>query len=365
MEVTGALSEDFFAVFDKVHGANPLSLAEDPKEIKFLFSDRNHFFDDGKAWLSTDRDSRLAAFFKPEIKIAGRTVTFWGYWETTGDPATNRELFQQCSEWAADLGAETLWGPVNFSTFGNYRLKINSFDSQPFYSEPWNPSYYPGLMEELNFKPMAEYVSYIFDDGARARDWADKMDLKSLARTNGEFHFVPLTPEFWRNHVDGLWCATNEMFAENLAFAPIDFRTFENVFGPSLLAKMCPETSLVMLHQSGGVAGYCINFPDYSPLLRKAAQNSGLYSSEISFQSHGGLLKDPALLVKTAGVVTKYRKQGFPFLQMILEVLNRAGSYKKFNVCLMREGNFPSLLMKNIAPKVHRYALYSKDIRPL
>ena len=71
----------------------------------------------------------------------------------------NQILFQRFEQWAKSNGAEAVYGPINFTTHGLYRVRLDYFEHGCFPGESYNPSYYPALLEKLGYQVNQHYYS--------------------------------------------------------------------------------------------------------------------------------------------------------------------------------------------------------------
>jgi hypothetical protein len=153
------LPQTFIDLPGQVYAADPFWPGESADGLRQQFSTANPWFQDGSAWVGVvPGKARLAGFFSKRI-IDGEPAAFFGFWEGMDDISAHRDLFQELSQWAASQGAKRLYGPINFSTFSAYRLRLDSFEAGCFPGEPWNPAYYPALMEKLGFDRRYRYLS--------------------------------------------------------------------------------------------------------------------------------------------------------------------------------------------------------------
>ena len=358
-----SLPKSFLDVGARVQSDRNPIFREDPAFLKQAFSGHNPLFQEIKTWLGSQGDSaRLAGFIDPRFSFSGQPAAFFGFWETINDYAANLKLFSQFEEWVRTNKINHVYGPINFSTMGNYRLRLSHFNEESwFISEPTNPSHYPELLKRLGYSCQVKYFSYVSEDKAQVNNWVHQNDTEPLRKFVGtDLTFIPFKPDDWKNRLDDLHHLTNLIFADNPGFIPIDLPTFKNAFNPSFLNKICPETSVIAQHRDGTLAGYCINFPDYVPLMKA----TDVSHAEISYDLHISQLSHPTLLIKTAGIIPKYRKQGFSFIAMLIEVLKKSTRYEKHILCLMREGNFPDLLSKQLSNDARIYGLFHKELGP-
>lgn len=75
----------------------------------------------------------------------------------------NREatvaLFEAGAAWARARGLNKLSGPRGFTPFDGFGLLVKGFEHRPAFGLPYNPPYYPALVEAAGFEPQGELVS--------------------------------------------------------------------------------------------------------------------------------------------------------------------------------------------------------------
>ena len=190
--------EEFPAVARGVYRDDPHWIPELPMAVERAFSPSNRYFEKNSAWMSCEAGkARLAGFYNPSLVINGRHVAFFGYWETIDDAAANRRLFSEFESWAGSKGAGAVYGPINFSTFGPYRIRLNRFEDGCFPGEPYNPPYYERLMGELGYSIAYRYYTLIgnLDTVYPPLDRFMVPVLLEKAEQGG-IRFVPLTREY-------------------------------------------------------------------------------------------------------------------------------------------------------------------------
>src|SRR5690606_29888462 len=74
-------------------------------------------------------------------------------------------LFEAGFEWARSRGLTKVIGPKGFTTLDGFGLLIKGFQHRPAFGLPYNPDYYPQLIEASGFHPLRDAVSgYIGTD---------------------------------------------------------------------------------------------------------------------------------------------------------------------------------------------------------
>lgn len=332
------LSAEFAQIAQTIYSHLGLPLAETEKALPYLFSPQNSFFESAKACVLVEPGkARVAGFFSPTLRVNQKKTAFFGFWETQNDLSTNQKLFAQIENWARKQGAEMLYGPVQFSTFGRYRLQLSHYgEGETFDQEPYNPEYYAELLDGLGFKLDQTYSTYRSTEVEAIRSAVEKMAGKAFHLESDQFRIQTLTEEYVNRRSAELLAAINDIFSDNFAFTPIDEKTFRAAFGKRFLDQICPKTSFIVENQSGAIAALCICYHRSAPV--------------------------DTLYVKTVGITKAFRGQGISLVHVIREILARTPSCRQVVLCLMRKGNFPSLLMQDFVQEEKTYGLFSKKL---
>ena len=87
-----------------------------------------------------------------------RTAFFYLF-ECEHDGAAARALFEAAFDWARARGLDQIAGPKGFTTFDGMGLLVKGFEHRPAFGIPYNPPYYPALIETAGFEPNGDVVS--------------------------------------------------------------------------------------------------------------------------------------------------------------------------------------------------------------
>jgi hypothetical protein len=367
------LSADFFQIAKNIYQGDPLWISESEEKIKQQFSADNPYFTRGQAKVFCyETETRLVGFYNPSIEIEGESIVYFGFWESQNNIAINKRLFLELEHWASRIGANRIYGPINFSTYQNNRLRIDHFDNAPFIDEPYNPDYYPLLLQQLGFEKKVGYTSAINQsvDNLVAQVDVPFQNLKK--QIDGLFVFEKLTAEVWLKNLEQLYPLVDSIFSENFAYTPVSWESFQSLCGESFAKKLCPNSSVMVRDVEGEIAGFFITYPDYGRLVNQQSINDSgvqLTASEINYSDHYSLLKPPRLLLaKTCGVALKYRSAKlFPLMSMQLSLWAK-GYYEHVAAAMVRDDNASMSFYKSLEKAGNKdfitrgYALFTKSI---
>jgi GNAT superfamily N-acetyltransferase len=355
----------FREVARRVYSGDPFWIPDAEEDVDHLFSADNSYFEFGRATVEVEGDlARLAGFYHPERVIDGRRAAFFGYWETADRRDVNERLFGRVETWARKQGAAVLYGPIDFSTFRRYRLRLSAPEGAGcFPGEPYNPVYYPPLLEHLGYHSVARYVTQ-----GTARPYSEVAEEMLAAKAGTDALLAEnavgierLTPEYWMENLDAFYPLIDLTFGQNFAYSRISRDAFRALCGEPFARRFCDRTSVVALGADGSIAGFFLCFPDYGPLVRQGAETP-LRLKDISYREHFPLLDRPVFLARTLGVHPAYRRKSL-MNAMASEALRRSlGLYHTGLVCLMKVDNFSVRFGQSIAEESRTYALYAKEL---
>ncbi|MCG8670828.1 MAG: hypothetical protein MI867_15565 [Pseudomonadales bacterium] len=356
------LPEDFLNLPHKLYAQDPNWIPEDRDALEASFSESNPYFSKNKACIIHSENLRLAGFYNPELRIDGETAAFFGFWETTNDLDLCKDAFDQLDAWARGLGAKRIYGPINFSTYNDYRLRLDAFERPQFLGEPYNPSYYPDLLEQLGYEIRYKYFTACCTTQVLA--FAAKMQIEKLEKKANDAGITlkPLTSDYWMASLDQLYPIVDCIFKENFAYTPITFDQFKSYCGEKFANKFCPTMSNVAL-QNDKIVAFQLFYPDYSPLVTQAAENR-IDTQNLRYCDHFQLLPEPrTFLGKTVGVHPDFRSMGLGYYGGFFGTL-RAEEHKLYEFgygAMVREDNH-SKAIKKFAQHSYHYGLFHKAL---
>ncbi len=358
------LPNGFLELAEAIYAGDPHWIPEDGEAIRTAFSRDNPWFSTGKAVAAcVPGQCRGAAFVVPGLQIEGKPTGFFGFFESQAEAETENKLFAGLEEWARSQGAQVLYGPINFSTFGSYRIRLSAEpDADMFVGEPYNPADYQSRIERLGYSLHQGYCTQIFNsDISPTLTKALHPTLVNI-RVQG-YRVEPLTPEIWMERLGELHPLVDTIFSNNFAYTPISFETFERACGTAFANKLCPRRSLIVFAPSGELAAFLLVYPHYGPLVCQGAGSARLRVQDLNLSAHRHLLEDDGFaagIYKTVGVAPAHRRIG------VMEALTGAQyelgveRAERWFGALMRDDNPSVRVGQHFASSVRRYGLFKK-----
>jgi hypothetical protein len=86
-------------------------------------------------------------------------TAFFFLFECEDNPEAAQGLFEASIAWAQVRGLDKMIGPKGFTPMDGGGLLVQGFAHRPAFGMPYNPAYYPKLLEAAGFEPYNETVS--------------------------------------------------------------------------------------------------------------------------------------------------------------------------------------------------------------
>lgn len=284
-------------------------------------------------------NSSVRYFFLPEgFKDIGVSIVF-GYLNLDSMEDL-RIILNQLDEIALKYKAESVVGPLNFTTFFDYRAKLDHFDLPSFPGEPRNTVGLPEVLYEKDYQVFKRYYSHKFDTKLNLKFHYSIifMGLWGKLRTLFRYRAAFINSDNYLKYLPEIYQITIDTFGNNFLFMPISFSAFKIYFENQILPYIHYETSVMIFDNKHQLVGYSL------------------------------CLKDPHnkehLLFKTIGVVKNHRKGGFLALQIMRMVyLNARKNFHLCIACLMIEGNKIDRIFKAMSLLTIQYGLFQKKLK--
>ena len=245
------------------------------------------------------------------------------------------DFIKAAKEYRKKHGSEKIVGPLNFSTYNTYRLKSQEDLPHHLMEPPYDPDLYDLL--KTHSEIFESYLTYEINDFEKLLDWSKQFDEIDDSVMKDQYTLQVIDTKFWIENIERFYRSADQVFGENLAYSSLSFETFKAKYGEQAAGLICPFTSRALISKENEkIVGIILNFIDITAADRKR------------------------LLIKTMGVHPDHRHMGLSFIYLLKEIIPQVRqNYDQAFLCLMREGNLPSLFAKDISQKDRHYHLFS------
>lgn len=196
--------------------------------------------------------------YKPELQIEGKKVLAAGNYECIDDPEAARLLLDGAMTIAKQEDSDAVIGPMNGTTWSNYRFAVSPIND-PFFSEMIHLPYYAAQWEANGFQPLAGYISTI--------DRSKRFDPEGIQEEEARFlkagiRFRNIRLENFEEELALIFPLCEKAFAGNFLFSPVSRETFSRKY---LAIKPYIDPSMVFFAETPQkeIAGFAFNFPDH------------------------------------------------------------------------------------------------------
>jgi GNAT superfamily N-acetyltransferase len=278
---------------------------------------------------------RIAAIEnRRHLEVYGDGTGFFGFFECVDDPDVARALVERAMSWIGARGLGRLRGPTSFTINDECGILLDAYDRPPVLLMPYNPPYYPALLEACGMTKAQDLLAYRYDVlpavppelvVARRRVESSGIRIRNVDLSRFD-------EELERLH--GVHSAA---WAANWGAVPLSPEEIR-LLAKSLLPVIDPE--LVFLAEEGDqTVGVSVTLPDFNQALRHL-DGRLLPFGWAKLWWHRKRID--AVRVLIMGVLSSHRKRGIDaaFYARMLEAAHRKG-YGWGELSWILESNLP------------------------
>lgn len=244
-----------------------------PEARKQLDPKRNPFFEHSSALFLLAEDDRGLALGRLCVMnnqrynaLKGTRTAFFYLFDCVDDEAVSNALFNAGLDWARHQGLERVVGPKGFVATDGLGMLIEGFEHRPAFGIPYNPSYYPALVEAAGFKPLRDLFSGFADRSTEiparisriARKVAERKGF-SIVSLSSRRELREIAPE-----IKTLYNRVLGDFEDNV---PLSDAEVDNIV--SQLIWFADPDLIKIVRKQGELIGFAFAFPDISAALQR------------------------------------------------------------------------------------------------
>lgn len=359
--------EGFLELAEEIYQGDECWIPEERRVMERLFGRENLWFEEGEARMFLiPGKARAVGFLSPGARIEGEKAAFFGYWETVEEKEADEAIFESVEEWATSRGARRLCGPINFSTYGKNRVRLEiKDDGVPFVGEPYDRGGYAGVLQGLGFEERSRAMTQTAPGETMAKVWRSRSRMLERAAEEG-VRIEALTPEVWLANLDELHGLVDSMFADNFGYTPLSRESFRQSCNEGYIGRTDRDCSVIGYDGEGRIIGFLLVYPHWGPLLIQGAAKARVGESEVSFREHFGRLeslgREVGGILKTGAVAPEYRRKEL-FHALTVSAFQRGeGRYDRWYGALIRADNPSRRYGDGVSEQSRWYALFSRSI---
>lgn len=170
--------------------------------------------------------ARLALYKNPELRWEDKPACCVGNFEAVNHAEAVELLFQTLYELLKDQDFDYVIGPMNGSTWDNYRFSLQN-DHPNFLSEPYHPLYYNDLFKLVGFSEVLTYESRIERGASASHD--EVMEKVKMAKKQG-ITLRSFDKTRTEEELKQLFPLISDAFKTNTLYTPISWKKFKRKY---------------------------------------------------------------------------------------------------------------------------------------
>ena len=244
---------------------------------KTLDPQRNPFFEHAQAtlylaWRARRPVGRIAAIANYlHNTYHGETTGFWGFFEAERDPDAAHALLAAAAADLKDRGMTQMRGPFSPSINAECGMLVDGFHLPPAVLMPYNPAYYPELVQNAGHRKLKDLVAYHIAQTHTGPENAAVQKLQRLAkairRKNPDVSIRSLNLANFHHEAKALNDLFNTVRRDNWGFVPVTDAEFEDTARD--LKSIINPNYVFLVEDDGKLVACTLAIPDINPILKK------------------------------------------------------------------------------------------------
>lgn len=177
-----------------------------------------------------------------------------------------QSLFEAAFDWARQRGLDHMVGPKGFSVLDGQGMLVRGFEHRPAFGLPYNPPYYPVLVEQCGFTTLRELVSGYLDETMQFPEKIHEL-AQSVARRRGLRVTRLQSRKDLRRLIPFFKDLYNASLYETIGNAPLTDEEAQ-AMGDQLLWFADPRLVKLVMKDDQPV-GFLLGYPDISAALQR------------------------------------------------------------------------------------------------
>ena len=261
----------FLAVGARVYRNDPHWVAPLWSDATRVLSRANPFFEEATLvlWVARrdGRDvGRIAGILDRRYQARwDRGTAYFGFFESIDDREVAGALFGAVAAWARGQGMGRLLGPMNPSANDECGLLVEGFDSDPMLMMPYNPGYYPGLVEVAGFRSVKDLQAYRIEVAGMPMERLERV-VRRFRERQPQLELRAIRKRDLRGELPLIRQVYNQAWDDNWGFVPLS--ESEIGFTASRLEPLMTEGLVWVALWAGEPAGILVTVLDYNQALK-------------------------------------------------------------------------------------------------
>lgn len=200
-------------------------------------------------------------------------VGFFGFFESTVDAEVAEILLSRVEAWLKEHAMERMIGPMNPSTNDECGLLVEGFDTSPCLMMPYNPRYYPSLLESFGLKKAMDLYAYWVEDSPFFHDRLTRIAEK-MRKREPQLQVRPIDLRHFDEELKVVKEIYNHAWSKNWGFVPLTEEEIDDL-AKNLKPLVVPDL-ILFAYWGEEPIGFSVSLPDYNEVLKHLNGKVGL-----------------------------------------------------------------------------------------
>jgi hypothetical protein len=236
---------------------------------------------------------------------------FFGFFESVHEPEVSETLLTKVRDWLIVQGMEKMAGPMNPSTNDECGLLIDGFELSPCLMMPYNPPYYPSLLEGFGLKKVMDLYAYLLEASTFGLDRLNRITGR-MSKREPEIRIRPIDLRRLDQELAIIKEIYNQAWSRNWGFVPLTDAEIDDL-GKSLKPLVVPDL-ILFAYRGEEPVGFSVSLPDYNNVLKHLNGKVGLLGG-LKFLYYSR--KITSIRVMLLGIKKAFQKKGIEGLLYI------------------------------------------------
>ena len=254
------------------------------------------------------------------IEFHREKMGFFGFFESIPQAAVAEVLIARVRDWLKDHGMEKMAGPMNPSTNDECGLLIDGFDASPCLMMPYNPKYYPGLVEGAGLRKAMDLYAYLLEQETFQLDRLNRIT-ERLKKREPLLHVRPINLRRFDSELMIVKELYNQAWSKNWGFVPLTEAEIDDL-AKNLKPLVVPDLVLFAYWGEEPV-GFSVGLPDYNQVLRHLNGKVGLLGGLKFLYYSKKIHKIRVMLLGVKHAFQKKGIEGFLYIETFKRGINK------------------------------------------
>lgn len=215
----------------------------------------------------------IAAILNPRHnEIHSDSIGFFGFFECINNQDVADALLDAAAAWLRQQGRTAMRGPLNFTMTDEVGLLVDGFNDAPRILIPYNPPYYPELVEANGLSGVMDLYAYHFDLEALFGNDPDKLPEKLVRvaeklKQRGKLSIHKLNMKQFDAEVEKLKGIYNAAWEKNWGAVGVTDHELAH-YAQEMKPILDPDFAF-FIEREGQPVGVALSLPDANLVLKK------------------------------------------------------------------------------------------------